>query len=424
MANSMKARKPVSAKTKGAVCLVLLLALTVFVSCLAVGGMKLDAEGVNVLLPWVPVSSQNWPTSLPLARSLGGGHYAEYTVTPAEEGADLQAEAQAVAKVFEARLAPGQLSNMEKMDIAISVKEGGIVRIEASGHDHEALESLLSMATIPGQFQFQNDEGQTVLTEKDIAKVTVGYDERSATSLRLNLEVKKESLAALEGLSKVSMISDGASVTTAALVKDGVISFTTTNSGVANHVYYLIQTGSFSASLAQTGEGELENGGAGTLRILLIVAAVVLLAALVYLIAVGRMTGVAAIWTVWCAVMLEMFFFATLVLNAMTVVLFVALVIGFLLAIYTAALRTKAIRMKRVEGNTPKTAAKLGYRVAAKQVWLAHGALLVLSLVLMIFPFAKAVGYTLCAGVVASAIAAPLMRLFQGCLNTMAAKSK
>ena len=75
MSKTAKTRKPMSARSKGLIALILLAALTVFVSCISIGGMKLDGEGVNILLPWVPVSSESWPASLPLSRALGGGSY-------------------------------------------------------------------------------------------------------------------------------------------------------------------------------------------------------------------------------------------------------------------------------------------------------------------------------------------------------------
>ena len=53
---------------------------------------------------------------------------------------------------------------------------------------------------------------------------------------------------------------------------------------------------------------------------------------------------------------------------------------------------------------------------------LAHGGLLVIALLLMLIPGAKIFGYTLCAGVVASAAAAPLMRLFQVCFLAISQK--
>ena len=51
-----------------------------------------------------------------------------------------------------------------------------------------------------------------------------------------------------------------------------------------------------------------------------------------------------------------------------------------------------------------------------------HGGVLVLSLILMLIPGTKMIGYTLSAAVVASAAAAPLMRLFQGCFTMISSK--
>ena len=171
------------------------------------------------------------------------------------------------------------------------------------------------------------------------------------------------------------------------------------------------------------GEGEVAASAGAILSIVLIVCAALLVVGAVYLIAKGKLTGFSAIITVWCAVMLECFFYATLVRSTVTLANLLMLVVGLALALYAAALRTKEISKLIGEGNTPKSANKLGLRTAAKKVWLAHGVLLVLSLIMMIFGFSKVVGYALCCGVVASAFVAPVMRLFQACFIAMTGKA-
>ena len=74
------------------------------------------------------------------------------------------------------------------------------------------------------------------------------------------------------------------------------------------------------------------------------------------------------------------------------------------------------------EGNTPKQASKLGFRMSAKNIWIAHGAVLAVSLVLMIFAFSKSTGYALAAMVVASAAATLVMRAFQFCVTMISSK--
>ena len=59
----------------------------------------------------------------------------------------------------------------------------------------------------------------------------------------------------------------------------------------------------------------------------------------------------------------------------------------------------------------------------AFEILLAHGAAIVLALILMIFSFTKSTGYTLAAFVTASAMTAVLMRAFQACFTAITNKA-
>ena len=426
MAKSAKTRKPMSARSKGIICLILLLALTVFVSCLAVGGMKLDSEGVNVLLPWLPVSSANWPQSLPVTRALGGGTYTEFTAAlpaGAEEGASLDTLAGEAVKVINNRL-----ENMGEQDRTVTLQDGGKIRVELRNMDASRLSSVMSMATMRGQFEFRGTDGTVILTGKEIARGVLGYNS-TRTGYTLTLTPTQEGAQALTdaGVGVVSVYCDGSAVTSAATVSGGTISIQMgTDYTTGANLAFLLNTGALDVTLAQGESGDIPASAGGTLRVVLIAAAVLLLAALVYLVITGKLTGVSGIWTVWCAVLLGLFFYATIVIPsivASTAPCLIALLLGILLAIFTAVTRTDAISKQISEGYGPKQATKLGFRAAGKLVWLVHGGALVLSLILMIFSFSKATGYSLCAGVVASAIAAPLMRLFQACFTSITGKA-
>lgn len=427
MAKTMKTRKPLTARHKGLIALVLLLALTVFVSCLAVGGMKLDKEGVNILMPWVPVSAENWPDSLPLDRTLGGGLYAEYTASAAE-GEDLAAKVKEAAEVIETRL------SMRTADAKVTVIGENTLRIELPDMKQKDADAIFAMAVAPAKFTFAFDDGVVFMTEEDIANAGVGYADNTGTSYSVGLTTTEEGKQKLADAtsahigSNLTLSRDGVALVSATVpmaFTDGAISVPL-GLDYAGTVEAAIQinSGSFDVTFASASSGELANDGVGALRIVLIVAAVLLAAALVYVIVTGKLTGISAIWTVWCAVMLEMFFFATVVLAYTNVANVIALLLGILLAIYTAVNRTAAIAKEIAEGNGPKSATKVGFRAAAKQVWMAHGALLVVSLILMIFSATKYFGYTLCAGVVASAMVAPLMRAFQACFVSISGKAK
>ena len=90
MADKKKNRKPMTSQRKGLIALAVMLVLTVCVSWIAVAGMKLDSAGVNVLLPWLPLTAGNVPESLTLGLDLseGGNHEISYRlVTPAPTAA-------------------------------------------------------------------------------------------------------------------------------------------------------------------------------------------------------------------------------------------------------------------------------------------------------------------------------------------------
>ena len=424
MANT-KTRKPMSARSKGLIWLVILLAVTVFVSFLSISGLRYGEDGVNLLLPWVPVSSQNWPKSLSLSRSLGGGEYTEYTVT-APEGSEESVKdlANAAVKVMRDRLSARGMN-----DVKVSLVGDSTIRVELPKLDDAA--SVLSMLSGNGNFEFRIGD-EAFMTGEDIKSAGVGLsDSSSSASYVLALQTTDEGKQKLADATSanikgtMSMYRDGALLISATVPE----AFTTGQisvplgldlNGTAN-VAAQMNKGAFSAVLTKGAAGELENNGSA-LRIVLIVAAVMLAVALVYLVVVGKLTGVAGIWSVWCAIIMMMFLYATLVLATVNVAIVVALLLGILLAIFTAVTRTDAISRETAKGAAPKAASKAGFRAAGKLVWLVHGGVLVLSLILMLIPGTKMIGYTLSAAVVASAAAASLMRLFQGCFTMISSK--
>ena len=424
MANT-KTRKPMSARSKGLIWLVILLAVTVFVSFLSISGLRYGEDGVNLLLPWVPVSSQNWPKSLSLSRSLGGGEYTEYTVT-APEGSEESVKdlANAAVKVMRDRLSARGMN-----DVKVSLVGDSTIRVELPKLDDAA--SVLSMLSGNGNFEFRIGD-EAFMTGEDIKSAGVGLsDSSSSASYVLALQTTDE------GKQKLADATSANIKGTMSIYRDGTLlisatvpeAFTTGQisvplgldlNGTAN-VAAQMNKGAFSAVLTKGDAGELENNGSA-LRVVLIVAAVMLAVALVYLVVVGKLTGVAGIWSVWCAIIMMMFLYATLVLATVNVAIVVALLLGSLLAIVTAVTRTDAISRETAKGAAPKAASKAGFRAAGKLVWLVHGGVLVLSLILMLIPGTKMIGYTLSAAVVASAAAAPLMRLFQGCFTMISSK--
>ena len=423
---STKTRKPLTSRSKGLICFVILLAATVFVSCLGLMGMNLDGEGVNVLLPWVPTSSANWLKSLPVTKDLGGGTYVEYAYTLPEGAAE-------TALADSANTIRARLVQMGETDANVTVKDD-TVRVEMREMDEERLASVRNMSVMGGRFVFADSEGNTVLTEKDIerANVSVNYNNaRTAYTVTLDFVANKEGAQKLADAAPayVTITVDGDSVSSYATVSGSTVraSMGSTNSAynTASNIAFLKNYGAVDVDLAQKGQGKVNATLGIVLSVVLIVSAVLLVGALVYLVATAKLTGLSACLSVWCALVIGLFFVATIVVPSVTMLntgCLAAVLLGLLLAVYVAVTRTDAISKQIGEGNTPKQASKLGFRMSAKNIWIAHGAVLAVSLVLMIFAFSKSTGYALAAMVVASAAATLVMRAFQFCFTMISSK--
>ena len=422
MANkSASTRKPITSGTKGVICLIVLCAVLAFVSCISLTGMPLDGEGVNILLPWVPMNGEKWPESLPLDRALGGGTYTDYTWT-LNEGASIDD----VVKTMKARL-----TDMNEGDAAVSVKDEA-VRIELRKMSESQLTSILNTATLRGHFEFTDANGAVVLTEKDVASAKANATSSgSSYSVSLEFTLTKDGAQKLKEANPdyLSVTCDGDSVSSYASVGDGKVN---ASMGLGDTAYrnagtfaFLANTGAVDASVVRSGSGDVPASSGIVLNVFVILCAALLVCSLIYLVAVGKLTGVSAFLAVWCTVVLALFFVATVVVPSSTTLnvgSLVAVLLGVLLSMYAAVTRTDAISKQIGEGSTPKQATKLGMKNAAKAVWIAHAAVVVIALILMIFAFSRSIGYALFAGALASALSTLVMRAFQLCFTAISSK--
>ena len=420
-----KSRKPMTSGVKGTICLALLLAATIFVSFLAVCGMDLATP--NVLLPWVPVNSENWPASLPVSQNLGGGAYTEYTYEIPEDAA-------ATAVQDSVKTIRNRLDRYGENDAAVSAKDG-VLRMELRSMSSARQANIEALAVVPGQFEFTYGS-ELVLTEKDITSTAVSADYSNAgrlTSYVLTMKVGKEGKdkIAQAGASTLTITMDGSSVGTGIVSANNSEITLTQLASTANYnslttTDFILSTGAIDVTLGESTTGTVNANLSIVLKVALWVCVALLALTLIYTVIVGRLTGVSATLSVWCAVVLGFFFVATVVLptlNALNVACLVAILLGVLLAVYTAVTRTDAISRQIGEGATPKSATKVGFRLTAKTVWILHAAAMCLALILMIFSFSRGFGYCLAAFVVASAIAVVIMRLFQLCFTAITSKA-
>ena len=421
MANkSASTRKPITSGTKGLICLIVLCAVLVFVSCISVTGMNLDSEGVNILLSWVPVSGSNWPASLPLDRALGGGVYTEYTYT-LPEGTNIDDSLMAIRN---------RLVNLGESDAAVTLKDA--IRVETRKMDASQRASKLALATLQAHYEFADSDGTVILTEKDIADVkTITTSYSSTYSVSMEFTLTKEGAQKVQEANPtyLAVTCDGDSVSSYATVEGNKVTATVgygeDSYRAAANYSFLAHHGAVDANLTQSASGDVPATIGSVLNVIVLLCAALLVCALVYLVIIGKLTGVSAFLSVWCTVVLSLFFLATVVIPSSTMLnvsMLVAVLLGVLLSLYAAVTRTSAISNQIHEGSAPKQATKLGMKNAAKSVWIAHGGAMVLALILMIFAFSRNIGYALCLSVIASALSTLVMRAFQLCFTTISNK--
>lgn len=415
MAKKKTYRKSLPVSFWGWAGLAVLLAITIFVSCLGISGMNLNEHGTEKLLPWVPVSAKNWPDSLTLGRALGGADYAEYAV----EG-DAKEAVKVIGQRFKAFGVP---------DYSVKEKDGKVL-VEIPKLGDEVKKIAFKLAKAEGVVEFKTPDGQTFMTQQDVADAEVGFAGETGTNYALSIETTKDGKQKLADATasaigqSISVYRDGELINSASVgdvFDDGQIVIPLgLNVRDTMAMAALLRGGEMDAALTLETEGTTDASG---VKVGLIAAAVVLIAFAVLAIIRGRVTGVAAVWAVWCSVLLMMFFFATLVMAGITAAVFAAMVVGVVLACYVMYLRTDKMAAQIESGYSPRQALKTSLRLSNKPVWMALGGALAIALLLMILSVTRPVGYTLAAGVTAAAISVFLMRLFMACFVTVFAKA-
>ena len=376
---------------------------------------------------WVPVSSANWPKSLPVTRALGGGTSYEYTYTVADD-------APATAVEDSVNTIKNRLNQLGESDVAVTAA-GGKLRIELRDMKASTASSLLSTAIRAGQFTFTDSEGNQILTEKEIKHANVEVNRTSANSTTYSVvlvfETNDEGAKALAEAapSSLNVSMDGESIASYATV-DGrnvraTVGYNNTAYNTAYNVAFWMNYGAVDVALGAGETNEVKATSKVVLTVSLIAGLVLLAGALVYLVMKGKLTGVAGILGVWCALIVSLFLVATIVVPSVSVLntgCLIAVLLGVLLAVDASVTRTDAITEQVKGGSAVKQASKLGFATVAKNVWVLHGIVLLVALVLMIFSFSKSTGYCLACGVVGSVVGMLVMRAFQYCFNMITGK--
>ena len=424
MAKSQKLRKPVSASAKALVTLAVLLAVTIFVSCLAVGGMHYGTDGIMQLLPWVPTSVENWPESLTPGISMGGGTYYEFTaqkettLPAAEEGAEATVEktdATADELTAAANIARKRLNALGYTDTSVAVKDGKI-RVELP--NIETVDTLAAMIAQTGRFTFTDPAGVQFMDGSVVTNASAGATTASATSqdvyyvvnLTMNDEGKKafgDATAANIGGS-LNVYRDGQLLSSPGVseaITEGVVSLPLGLEGPATACAAAqFISGPYDVTLTLADSGAVSAQGNNKLSTFLWVSLALLVMIAVYALLRYRFSAITVAWSMWVYVLLSMFLYATVVNARMSLSVVCVLLAALVFQAWLLFVKFDGMARELRAGRMVKPAFKTGFSQANKKVWLAIGVAFVLSLIMMPFSFSSMLGNTLCGCVVAIAV--------------------
>lgn len=388
---------------------VLLAALVVFVSCLGLNGMNLNEYGTRKLLPWMPALG-GWPQSLQPGRNLGGSVTETFVYT--EKDGETAEEA---AAVMEKRLG---FYGMQ--DYAVTVEENNIQValpvLEESIHN-EIVETVMA----GGKVEFMQADGTVFMTGDDIHQVTVGYADETMTSFTLGVETTKEGGEKLWKGTEAALNQNIMVFVNDELVADALVNQVFMDGQIAIPVQgdyqqvarqaVLINGGEIKGTLAHSEQLVKEGGLAGSWAFVALMAVAALLLVICF-----RGTGLAGAVAAWCALLLEFFLYATVVMEIVTLGVFIMLLAGFALTVWVLVERCEKIAGRVGENYNMSRSIRNGNRESNKRVWTVLGAALAVSLLLMIFGATRPMGYTLACGVVAGLCGLACLQVFMVCL--------
>ena len=461
MADKKQNRKPMTSRTKAVIAMCVMLALTLCVSWLSIAGTKLDAEGVNILLPWLPLTAGKVPASLTLGLDVGDGNAADVAMTyatpapteaPAEDAAedaveDAADEAADAAEEVEETVVEYTAEFKADLEKAKTILEkrlnamGRMAQITVTGDNtlqvaypkyvnvngEDVSSAIISAVGSAGSASLT--VGDTTLSGTEAFK---GYHVQYYTStnntgayalfLHLTNEAKELVLSAKD---RAAFALDGEEIIAAGNMENyynesnASIVLSLNSDAMANAYGAVITSGALPLSITSAkANAEGVTGNRSILRVVLIIMWALVLLAAVYMIIRNRMVGLAATWSLWLYMVFFFFLVATVVLPVLTVLNWFAVILTVLFAVYVLTLILREMDSAIVSGKDARGAVRTGFQTSVKQTWMAVGCELVLGLLLMILPVTRQFGYILAAGSVVNALCCiGLIRWFAPCLT-------
>lgn len=412
-----KASRKMGSRSKALITLCVLLVITIALGILSVTGMKLDAEGLYRLLPWVPTNAKKWPESIALGLDLQGGVYVEYEAKQDEgvENDEFNVLLSNTMSVIQTRL-----TNQGFTEATVSQLNDNGIRVEIPAVSDP--NTVLELIGTPAELEFQGPDGVTFMTGKQVTTAWVTKDSDSAqisndyeVGFKLNDEGAKlfgDKTGELIGQT-IAIVLDGKQ-----LMAPTVQSQITGGSGVitgnftyeeAHNLAIQIQSGALPLTLVQQKVDTISATlGKDALQTSLIAAAIGILIVMLIMIIRYRMSGVAASWALVIYIILLFWLIAMLPGIQLTLPGIAGVVLGIGMAVDANVVIFERFGEELLKGRNTKAAAKNGFKNAFSAILDANVTTLIAAFVLMAFGTGSVRGfaYTLALSVVCSLVTA------------------
>ena len=398
MAKNQKNRKAMSGRSKSAVALALLLAVTLVVSYIGIAGLTLGPEQSRKLLPFMPMNAEMEAYILPTA--MQDGTLYEVVLAAAAEGEEDPVAA--AAAVYEARLAHYGVRGAK-------VEKVSDTQLNVTVPSYTGTDMIGTMLSSGGSFSFTDSEGNELLTNADFTSTKLLY-----ANGYYYVEMKGDK-AAIKAATEATMGDvlninlDGSllvSPTVDEVNTKGVftLGFGLTEEATRALAAMLVNepvTGTIVNVIAK----EAPAASTASLSALLIALWVMFAVAVVLMVVRYRAAGVAAAWTLWVYMLLFFFLMCTVTLVYVDYAVWACVFAGVVISVAVLSEQLKAAAKAVKEGRDAAAALRYGMNATAKKNLVLHAAVLVVALLLMVLSFTRPYGYTLATVVVASVVA-------------------
>lgn len=394
MSKPVKSPKRMGTKGKAAITLAVLFIVTVLLGILSTTGMKLDAEGLYRLLPWVPTNANEWPDSISLGLDLRGGVYVEYQGVRPDDVSDSEFTYLVTSTMDVIRT---RLTDQGYPEATVTQLGTDGIRVEIP--DVTDPNAILTLIGTPAELEFKSPEGETFMTGKQVKNAyqttedgTNSIDQAWVVAFELNEEGTKlfADMTSANIGKTIGIYLDGneimsPTVNTAITGGRGIIEGNFTYEQ-AHSLAIQIQSGALPLTLVQQKMDTISATlGVDALQTSLLAAGIGLLLVMLIMIVRYRMSGVVASWALVVYIILLFWFVAILPGFQLTLPGIAGVILGIGMAVDANVVIFERFGEELAKGRPTKAAARAGFKNAFSAILDANVTTLIAAFVLMIF---------------------------------------